>query len=245
MSSTVQTADRIHVACVTCRRRHIKCVPAKKHTERRSCVTCLRKNIICEYLEVGEEQARSVPRPRHAAPLPLKLPIAFEFLGAHEPRNSHPLTASLHGGRPETLPKSGSLSRNTRNSHAQAPRFTPYQHMSSRQQSPSPTYQLHFDELSYGGVHSTLNLDSPVAEDTARISSFSRSRNNSRASSLDSCYSEASALSLASMYTGATSPWDSPSPQCPAVNWELTWPVGAYPHYEPPSIYGDHDGYLA
>ncbi|KAF7320550.1 Zn(2)-C6 fungal-type domain-containing protein [Mycena chlorophos] len=55
---TVQTHDRTHVACVTCRKRHIKCVPAKKVTERRTCVNCVRKNIVCEYLEVAEEQAR-------------------------------------------------------------------------------------------------------------------------------------------------------------------------------------------
>ncbi|KAJ7051519.1 hypothetical protein C8F01DRAFT_1376839 [Mycena amicta] len=53
------------MACITCRRRHIKCIPANKYNERRSCVNCSRRKIVCEY--------------RDAAPSPIPPPAQTIF----------------------------------------------------------------------------------------------------------------------------------------------------------------------
>ncbi|KAJ7192096.1 hypothetical protein GGX14DRAFT_701451 [Mycena pura] len=56
MPASDQNRDRAHMACVRCRKHHIKCVPTAKNEP---CKRCVRNNLACEYLETAEEEMRA------------------------------------------------------------------------------------------------------------------------------------------------------------------------------------------
>ncbi|KAJ7189654.1 hypothetical protein GGX14DRAFT_547040 [Mycena pura] len=74
-----ETGTRAHMACVHCRRRHIKC-EATKNPRDNTCVRCIRKGLQCEYLDIAEDEPRyasatTSQRPRPApSPAPPRSP---------------------------------------------------------------------------------------------------------------------------------------------------------------------------
>ncbi|KAJ7055920.1 hypothetical protein C8F01DRAFT_1258295 [Mycena amicta] len=161
------------MACITCRKRHIKCVPANKYTERRSCVNCIRKKIVCEYLEFAPS-----PPPR-----PLAAPTIFRDFQptARDSRRKRDSRTSSSSSPPPVRLRVGD-SRG----------FEPY-HL---QLHASPKLKL-FTEQPVGDP-SPFCLPSP-SNSAFTIPCISRT--NICSSFDSSCYSETSAASLGLMYT--------------------------------------------
>ncbi|KAJ7056005.1 hypothetical protein C8F01DRAFT_1087370 [Mycena amicta] len=57
------TPHRAHIACVICRKHHIKCVPVApgRKSNGQPCARCTRKGLVCEYLETAEEETSAAP----------------------------------------------------------------------------------------------------------------------------------------------------------------------------------------
>ncbi|KAJ6543763.1 hypothetical protein DFH09DRAFT_1321946 [Mycena vulgaris] len=82
-------AKRIHLACLNCRRRKIKCFSAD---ETKPCARCAAKSLVCEYMAVSEEQAKSLPNSR-ATRICLGCPSA---LNAESEAVHAPIPSKMH-----------------------------------------------------------------------------------------------------------------------------------------------------
>ncbi|KAJ7055931.1 hypothetical protein C8F01DRAFT_1258305 [Mycena amicta] len=159
------------MACITCRKRHIKCVPANKYTERRSCVNCIRKKIVCEYLEFAPS-----PPPR-----PLAAPTIF--------RDFQP-TARDSRRRRDSRTSSSSSPPPVRLRVGDSRGFEPYHLQRGHHIHASPKLKW-FAEQPVGDP-SPFCLPSP-SDSASTIPCISRTNIFSSSSSFDSsCYSEMS-----------------------------------------------------
>ncbi|KAF7300057.1 Zn(2)-C6 fungal-type domain-containing protein [Mycena kentingensis (nom. inval.)] len=171
MTYTVQHHDRTHVACLTCRKRHIKCVPGpgKRDSKRRSaCTNCLRKNIDCRYLEVAEEHAL-----RFASPQPTRVLTPESLLDmptTNALRRTPSGSTSPSQAALPTKAKSTSLPINSRapSQHHHSPRVCPraltlpassrYEPYAHHLPTSSATPRRDLDQLEHGsGFISDLN----------------------------------------------------------------------------------------
>ncbi|KAJ7203333.1 hypothetical protein GGX14DRAFT_652221 [Mycena pura] len=109
------THDRAHMACVTCRKHHIKCVPVSPNARTKPCARCTRKGLFCEYLETVEEEMRSAaagrPASSHSQALAHQNSPGLSPLASPPPRPR----------RPTGLPQYPAYDQESSRPHAQAP----------------------------------------------------------------------------------------------------------------------------